>query len=49
MPDLDGGSVDRGDRQEIILCSCVNGLFVGRAAWDVDSFLEILLLREAVI
>lgn len=49
VPCLYGGSVDRKNCQAIIQCSCVNGLFIGRAAWDIDEFLEILSLCEAVI
>lgn len=49
VPCLYGGSVDRDNCQALIQCSHVNGLFIGRAAWDIDSFLDILSLCEAVI
>jgi len=49
VPVLYGGSVDRSNCQAIIQCSFVDGLFIGRAAWDIDSFLDILTLCEAVI
>lgn len=41
-PVLYGGSVDRHNAAEMIACPHVDGLFVGRAAWSVDGYIEIL-------
>lgn len=42
VPCLYGGSVNPGNCAELITCPHVDGLFVGRSAWDVDGYLEIL-------
>jgi triosephosphate isomerase len=39
---LYGGSVDRANMLELMSVDHVSGLFIGRAAWDVDAFIEIL-------
>ena len=39
---LYGGSVDTGNAGELLDIPHVAGLFVGRAAWDVDGFLGLL-------
>ncbi|WP_020015501.1 triose-phosphate isomerase [Promicromonospora sukumoe] len=39
---LYGGSVDRANMHELLAVDHVSGLFVGRAAWDVDAFVAIL-------
>ena len=49
LPCLYGGSVDRHNCQSLIQCANVDGLFIGRAAWDVESFLDIVNLCRAVI
>jgi L-erythrulose 1-phosphate isomerase len=42
VPCLYGGSVDANNCEELIACPHVDGLFVGRSAWQVDGYLEIL-------
>jgi triosephosphate isomerase len=42
VPCLYGGSVNSGNCEELIECSHVDGLFIGRAAWDVDGYLDIV-------
>jgi triosephosphate isomerase len=49
IPLLYGGSVNRDNFLEYIDIKDVNGLFIGRAAWNTDSFQEILQLLEANI
>ncbi|MFD7310441.1 triose-phosphate isomerase [Promicromonospora sp. NPDC059942] len=39
---LYGGSVDRANMHDLLAVDHVSGLFIGRAAWDVDAFVEIL-------
>lgn len=39
---LYGGSVNRTNMRELMSVNHVSGLFIGRAAWDVDAFVEIL-------
>lgn len=39
---LYGGSVNAGNCQELIQCPHIDGLFIGRAAWDVAGYLDIL-------
>jgi L-erythrulose 1-phosphate isomerase len=39
---LYGGSVSRGNALELLAVRHVTGLFIGRAAWDVDGFVDIL-------
>ncbi|MFE7508831.1 triose-phosphate isomerase [Promicromonospora sp. NPDC057488] len=39
---LYGGSVDRANMHELLAVDHVSGLFIGRAAWDVDAFIQIL-------
>ncbi len=46
---LYGGSVDQGNCVDLIECPHVDGLFIGRSAWDVDSYLKILELCAAVL
>ena len=41
-PCLYGGSVDRNNCVELIACPNIDGLFIGRAAWDPVGYLEIL-------
>ena len=41
---LYGGSVNPGNCTDLIDCSHVDGLFIGRSAWDVDGYLNILEL-----
>ena len=42
MPCLYGGSVNAGNCVELIQCEHIDGLFIGRSAWDVDGYLGIL-------
>jgi L-erythrulose 1-phosphate isomerase len=42
IPCLYGGSVNAGNCEELITCPHIDGLFIGRAAWDVAGYLDIL-------
>lgn len=42
VPCLYGGSVNPGNCEELISCPHVDGLFIGRSAWDVSGYLDIL-------
>ena len=42
VPCLYGGSVNPGNCQELIQCPHIDGLFIGRSAWDVSGYLDIL-------
>lgn len=42
IPCLYGGSVNPENCQELIQCPHIDGLFIGRSAWDVDGYLDIL-------
>jgi triosephosphate isomerase len=42
VPCLYGGSVDANNCEELIACPHVDGLFIGRSAWQVDGYLDIL-------
>lgn len=44
VPCLYGGSVNPGNCAELIQCPHVDGLFIGRSAWDVQGYLNILAL-----
>lgn len=46
IPVLYGGSVNPGNADELIIQPDIDGLFVGRSAWDADRFNE--LIRNAV-
>lgn len=39
---LYGGSVNPGNCAELITCPHVDGLFIGRSAWEADGYLDIL-------
>jgi triosephosphate isomerase len=39
---LYGGSVNQGNAAELLGIDGVSGLFVGRAAWDLDGYVELL-------
>ncbi len=45
IPVLYGGSVNPGNAKELIVQPSIDGLFVGRAAWQADKFNE--LIRSA--
>lgn len=42
VPCLYGGSVNPGNCEELIGCPHVDGLFIGRSAWTVEGYLDIL-------
>lgn len=42
IPCLYGGSVNPANCEELIACPNVDGLFIGRAAWNVEGYLDIL-------
>jgi triosephosphate isomerase len=42
IPCLYGGSVNPSNCEELIMCPNIDGLFIGRSAWKVDGYLEIL-------
>ena len=42
VPCLYGGSVNSGNCEELIRCPHVDGLFIGRSAWSVEGYLDIL-------
>ncbi|MEP1539098.1 MAG: triose-phosphate isomerase [Paracoccaceae bacterium] len=49
VPCLYGGSVNPNNCEELIGCSHIDGLFIGRSAWNVDGYLNILSKCSAVI
>lgn len=42
VPCLYGGSVNPDNCEELIACSHIDGLFIGRSAWNVEGYLNIL-------
>lgn len=42
VPCLYGGSVNPGNCEELIQCPHIHGLFIGRSAWNVEGYLDIL-------
>lgn len=42
VPCLYGGSVNPGNSTELALCPNIDGLFIGRSAWNVDGYLNIV-------
>ncbi len=42
IPVLYGGSVNPGNCAELIACPHIDGLFIGRSAWEVTGYLDIL-------
>ncbi len=44
IPCLYGGSVNPDNCAELIACPHVDGLFIGRSAWDVQGYLNILAI-----
>jgi L-erythrulose 1-phosphate isomerase len=42
IPCLYGGSVNPGNCEELIKCPHIDGLFIGRSAWTVEGYLDIL-------
>ena len=49
VPCLYGGSVNPGNCQELIQCPHIDGLFIGRSAWNVAGYLDILAKCATVI
>jgi triosephosphate isomerase len=49
VPCLYGGSVNPGNCEELISCPHIDGLFIGRSAWNVDGYLDILARCAATI
>jgi triosephosphate isomerase len=49
IPCLYGGSVDPGNCRDFIVRPHVDGLFVGRSAWKVEGYLEILARCASVL
>jgi L-erythrulose 1-phosphate isomerase len=49
IPCLYGGSVNPGNCAELIQCPHIDGLFIGRSAWDVTGYLDILARVAAVL
>lgn len=41
-PCLYGGSVNPDNCEELICCPHIDGLFIGRSAWNVDGYIDIL-------
>ncbi|MDO6730898.1 triose-phosphate isomerase [Marinovum sp. 2_MG-2023] len=42
LPCLYGGSVNPDNCQDLITCPHIDGLFIGRSAWNVEGYLDIL-------
>jgi triosephosphate isomerase len=49
IPCLYGGSVNPGNCEELIRCPHVDGLFIGRSAWKVEGYIDILSRCAAVL
>lgn len=49
VPCLYGGSVNPGNCEELLGCPHIDGLFIGRSAWEVEGYLGILAACAAVI
>jgi triosephosphate isomerase len=49
IPILYGGSVNPGNCEELIACPDIDGLFIGRSAWKVEGYLDILARCAAII
>ena len=49
VPCLYGGSVNAGNCEELISCPHVDGLFIGRSAWNLKGYLDILARCAATI
>ena len=49
VPCLYGGSVNPGNCEDLISCPHIDGLFIGRSAWNVDGYLDILARCAATI
>ncbi len=49
VPCLYGGSVNPDNCEELISCPSVDGLFIGRSAWKVEGYLDILAKCSAAL
>ena len=49
VPCLYGGSVNPGNCAELAACDHIDGLFIGRSAWNVTGYLDILVRVCAVL
>lgn len=49
VPCLYGGSVNPQNCEELIQCPSIDGLFIGRSAWNVAGYLDILTKCAGVI
>ena len=49
IPCLYGGSVNPGNCESLISCPNIDGLFIGRSAWQVEGYLDILARCAAKI
>ncbi|MGN6469728.1 MAG: triose-phosphate isomerase [Rhizobiaceae bacterium] len=49
VPCLYGGSVNAENCTELIACPNIDGLFIGRSAWTVEGYLDILALCAATL
>ena len=49
IPILYGGSVNPQNCEELIACDHIDGLFIGRSAWKVEGYLDILRRCAATI
>ncbi len=49
IPCLYGGSVNPQNCEELIACPNIDGLFIGRSAWKVEGYLDILARSAAII
>jgi len=49
IPILYGGSVNPQNCEELIACDHIDGLFIGRSAWKVEGYLDILARCAAKI
>ena len=49
IPCLYGGSVNPANCQELIACPHIDGLFIGRSAWTIEGYLDILAKCSATL
>lgn len=49
IPVLYGGSVNPDNCEELIGCAHIDGLFIGRSAWNVEGYLDILAKCAATL
>jgi L-erythrulose 1-phosphate isomerase len=49
IPCLYGGSVNAANAADLITCPHIDGLFIGRSAWNVEGYLDILTRCAAVL